>query len=38
MIDLKKIDFTEPGLRQVELLRDFAPADITGTAKPLVSK
>jgi choloylglycine hydrolase len=38
MIDLKKIDFTQPGLRQVELDKQFAPADLSATAKPLDSK
>lgn len=38
MLDLKKIDFTKPGILQVEVARDFAPADISGTAKPLAAK
>lgn len=35
MIDLKKIDFTKPGILQVEVARDFAPVDISSTGKPL---
>lgn len=38
MLDLKKIDFSRPGILQVEVARDFAPADISGTAKPLAAK
>lgn len=35
MIDLKKIDFSKPGIQQVEVSRDFSPPDISATAKPL---
>ena len=35
MIDLKKANFDEPGLRTIELQNDFAPEDITPNAKPL---
>jgi len=38
MIDLKQIDFSQPGLRQVELNKQFAPADLSTSAKPLNSK
>jgi hypothetical protein len=38
MIDLKKIDFSQPGLRQVELDKQFDPVDLSTTAKPLDSK
>lgn len=38
MIDLKKIDFSKPGILQVEVARDFVPADISATAKPLAAK
>ncbi len=38
MLDLKKIDFSKPGILQVEVARDFAPTDISGSAKPLATK
>ncbi len=38
MVDLKKIDFGQPGLRQIVLDTTFAPADITGTATMLAAK
>jgi choloylglycine hydrolase len=38
MIDLKTIDFSQPGLRQVELDKKFDPADLSTTAKPLGAK
>ena len=38
MVDLKKIDFGQPGLRQIVLDTTFAPADITGTATMLAVK
>ena len=38
MLDLKKIDFSQPGILQVEVARDFAPTDISGSAKPLATK
>ena len=38
MIDLKKIDFSQPGLRQIELDKEFDPVDLSPTAKPLTSK
>ncbi len=37
MIDLNKIDFAQPGLRQIELDKKFDPADLSSTAKPLSS-
>lgn len=37
MVDLKKVNFDEPGLRTIELQNDFAPEDITAQAKPLAS-
>ncbi len=38
MIDLKKIDFTLPGLRQIALDKTFSPADITRTATALAGQ
>lgn len=38
MIDLKKIDFSRTGLRQIPLDNTFAPADITDTAATLALK
>jgi choloylglycine hydrolase len=38
MIDLKKIDFTKPGILQVKVERDFAPTDLSGTGTPLSLK
>jgi choloylglycine hydrolase len=38
MIDLKKIDFGRPGVRQILLDSTFAPVDITDTATELASK
>lgn len=35
VIDLKKIDFTTPGLRQIELQKEFAPQDISEAVLPL---
>jgi penicillin V acylase-like amidase (Ntn superfamily) len=35
MVDLKKVDFTKPGLREIPLDNTFAPADITGNAAAL---
>lgn len=35
MVDLKKIDFAQPGLRTIDLRNDFAPEDITARAVPL---
>lgn len=35
VVDLKKLDFTTPGLRQIELQKDFAPQDISNAARPL---
>lgn len=37
MIDLKKIDFAQPGLRTIDLQNDFSPVDITAKAKPLAA-
>lgn len=37
MIDLKKANFDEPGLRTIDLQNDFAPVDITGQGKPLAT-
>jgi hypothetical protein len=38
MIDFKKIDFTNPGYLQIEVARDFAATDLSGTATPLSMK
>lgn len=38
MIDLKKIDFSKPGILQVELDRNFMPPDITASGKPLSAR
>ena len=38
MVDLKKIDFGRPGVRQIMLDSTFAPVDITGTATELAAK
>jgi len=38
LIDLKKVDFSKPGILEIEVARDFAPTDITATAKPLAAK
>ncbi len=35
VIDLKKIDFAKPGLRQIKLKKEFDPEDLSETAKPL---
>jgi choloylglycine hydrolase len=35
VVDLKKIDFTTPGLRQIELQKEFMPQEISHTAQPL---
>jgi choloylglycine hydrolase len=37
MIDLKQIDFSQPGLRQIELDKAFNPVDVSTTAQPLGS-
>ncbi|MFM8363610.1 MAG: linear amide C-N hydrolase [Verrucomicrobiota bacterium] len=37
MVDLKKIDFAQPGLRTIDVQNDFAPEDITSQAKPLAA-
>lgn len=37
-IDFKKIDFTKPGILQVEMNREFVPADISASAKPLTAR
>src|ERR1017187_104922 len=38
MVDLKKIDFDQPGFRQIALDNTFAPADITSRATALAVK
>jgi choloylglycine hydrolase len=38
MVDLKAIDFDQPGARVIDLQNDFAPEDITSKAKPLAAK
>ena len=38
MVDLKKLNFDEPGLRTIELQDDFTPEDIPSQAKPLAVK
>jgi choloylglycine hydrolase len=38
MVDLKAIDFGQPGARVIDLQNDFAPEDITSKAKPLAAK
>jgi choloylglycine hydrolase len=38
MIDLKKIDFDRPGVRQIMLDKKFSPADIASTATDLAIK
>jgi penicillin V acylase-like amidase (Ntn superfamily) len=38
MVDLKAIDFTQPGARVIDLQNDFAPEDITAKAQPLAAK
>jgi choloylglycine hydrolase len=38
MVDLRKIDFGQPGFRQIALDNTFAPADITSTATALAAK
>jgi hypothetical protein len=37
-IDHKTIDFSQPGLRTIELQNDFAPEDITAKAQPLAAE
>ena len=37
-VDLKAIDFDQPGPRVIELQSDFTPEDITSKAKPLAAK
>ena len=38
MVDLKAIDFDQPGMRVIALQNDFAPEDITSKAEPLAAK
>ena len=38
MMDLKAIDFDQPGLRVIALQNDFAPEDMTSKAQPLAAK
>jgi hypothetical protein len=38
MVDLKKIDFDQPGFRQIALDNTFTPADITSRATALAVK
>jgi len=38
MVDLKKIDFNQPGFRQIALDNTFDPAEITSTATALTVK
>jgi choloylglycine hydrolase len=38
VIDLKKANFDEAGLRTIDLKNDFAPEDVTAKAKPLAVK
>lgn len=38
MVDLKAIDFGQPGMRVIALQNDFAPEDITAKAEPLAAK
>ena len=38
MVDLKAIDFDQPGMRVITLQSDFAPEDITSKAQPLAAK
>jgi choloylglycine hydrolase len=38
VVDLKKIDFTKPGLRTIALKNEFKPVDITDTAVPFATK
>lgn len=37
MVDLKAIDFDQPGMRVIALQNDFAPEDITSKAEPLAA-
>ena len=37
MVDLKKIDFDQAGLRTIDLQYNFTPEDITAQAKPLAA-
>jgi choloylglycine hydrolase len=37
MVDLRAIDFDQPGMRVIALQNDFAPEDITAKAEPLVA-
>ena len=38
MVDLKAIDFDQPGMRVITLQSDFAPEDITSKVQPLAAK
>ena len=38
MVDLRKVNFDDPGLRVIALQNDFAPEDITSKAQPLAAK
>jgi choloylglycine hydrolase len=38
MVDLKKIDFSQPGLRQIALNYTFAPVDVTSAGTALAAK
>jgi choloylglycine hydrolase len=38
MVDLKKVDFARPGIRQIALDSTFAPVDITGTSTEMAAK
>jgi choloylglycine hydrolase len=38
VVDLKAIDFDQPGMRVIALQNDFAPEDITSKAEPLAAK
>ena len=37
MVDLKAIDFGQPGMRVIALQNDFAPEDVTSKAEPLAA-
>lgn len=37
MVDLRKIDFSKPGMRTIDLATTFAPKDITANSKPLAA-
>jgi choloylglycine hydrolase len=38
MVDLKAIDFDQPGARLIDLQNNFAPEDITSKAQPMAAK